>query len=42
VPAIRGGGLHPGREVWVRDPREAARSGFQPSNKYRPETDKAF
>jgi dihydroxy-acid dehydratase len=42
VPATRGGGLHPGREVWVRDPREAARSGFQPSNKYRPETDKAF
>ena len=32
----------PGREVWVRDPREAVRSGFQPSNKYRPETDKAF
>ncbi len=42
VPATRGGGLHPGREVWVREPREATRSGFQPTNKYRPETDKAF
>ena len=42
VPATRGGGLHPGREVWVREPREAVRSGFQPSNKYRPETAKAF
>jgi len=35
VPAIRGGGLHPNREVWVRAPREAAKSGFVPSNKYR-------
>ena len=42
VPATRGAGLHPGREVWVREPREAVRSGFQPSNKYRPETAKAF
>ncbi|MEQ8818503.1 MAG: dihydroxy-acid dehydratase [Thalassobaculum sp.] len=42
VPATRGGGLHPNREVWVREPREAARSGFMPRNRYRPETDKAF
>lgn len=35
VPATRGGGLHPNREVWVREPREAERSGFVPSNKYR-------
>jgi dihydroxy-acid dehydratase len=42
VPATRGGGMHPGREVWVRDRREATRSGFQPKNKYRPHTDKAF
>ncbi|MFX4222950.1 MAG: dihydroxy-acid dehydratase [Thalassobaculum sp.] len=42
VPATRGGGLHPNREVWVRDPREAARSGFSPKNKYRPQTDKTF
>ena len=38
VPATRGGGLHPNREVWVRHPREATRSGFTPRNKHRPET----
>jgi dihydroxy-acid dehydratase len=42
VPATRGGGLHPNREVWVRDPREAKRSGFTPSNKHRPNSKKAF
>ena len=42
VPATRGGGLHPNREVWVRDQREATRSGFVPKNRHRPETDKAF
>lgn len=42
VPATRGGGLHPNREVWVREPREGAKSGFVPRNKYRPQTDKAF
>ncbi len=42
VPATRGGGLHPNREVWVREPRQAERSGFSPTNKYRPETNKAF
>ena len=31
VPATRGGGLHPNREVWVRQPREATRSGFVPN-----------
>ena len=35
VPAIRGGGLHPNREVWVREPRRAERSGFVPRNKHR-------
>jgi dihydroxy-acid dehydratase len=35
VPATRGGGLHPNREVWVREPRTAERSGFTPTNKYR-------
>ena len=35
VPATRGGGLHPNREVWVREPREAERSGFAPKNKHR-------
>ncbi len=42
VPATRGGGMHPNREVWVREPRQAERSGFSPTNKYRPETNKAF
>ena len=41
VPATRGGGLHPNREVWVREPRQAERSGFVPRNKYRPGTDKS-
>ncbi|MEZ5851534.1 MAG: dihydroxy-acid dehydratase [Hyphomicrobiaceae bacterium] len=35
VPATRGGGLHPNREVWVREPRKAEASGFVPRNKYR-------
>ena len=35
VPAVRGGGLHPNREVWVREPRQAERSGFVPGNKHR-------
>src|SRR4051794_19502606 len=42
VPATRGGGLHPNREVWVRAPREATKSGFVPKNKHRPEAAKAF
>ena len=41
-PATRGGGLHPNREVWVREPREAKRSGFVPKNRHRPNTTKAF
>jgi dihydroxy-acid dehydratase len=36
VPATRGGGLQPGREVWVREPRQAEQSGFVVRNKYRP------
>ncbi len=35
VPATRGGGMHPNREVWVRDPRMAEASGFVPKNKFR-------
>lgn len=42
VPATRGGGMHPNREVWVRDRREATKSGFTPKNKYRPDATKAF
>lgn len=42
VPAIRGGGLHPNRQVWVREPRKAERSGFTPSNSYRPSVTRNF
>ena len=35
VPATRGAGMHPGREIWVRDRREATKSGFEPRNKHR-------
>jgi dihydroxy-acid dehydratase len=42
VPATRGGGLHPNREIWVRDPRNAERSGFKLRNRHRPQADKAF
>ena len=42
VPATRGGGLHPNREVWVRDPRKAERSTFVLKNKHRPQANKTF
>ncbi len=42
VPATRGGGLHPNREVWVRAPRKAERSKFALKNKHRPQANKTF
>ena len=42
VPATRGAGMHPDRKVWVRDQREAVKSGFTPSNKFRPGGDRSF
>jgi dihydroxy-acid dehydratase len=42
VSATRGGSLHPNREVWVRKPRPAERSGFTPSNIFKPEVTRAF
>jgi dihydroxy-acid dehydratase len=42
VPATRGGGLHPNREVWVREPRQAERSGFVPRKSYRPDAARRF
>jgi dihydroxy-acid dehydratase len=42
VPATRGGGLHPNREVWVRAPRKAERSTFVLKNKHRPQANKTF
>ena len=35
VPATRGGGMHPDRQVWIRNPRQPERSGFKPANKWR-------
>jgi dihydroxy-acid dehydratase len=35
VPAIRGAGLHPGRVVWVRNPRPPEVSGFIPKNHHK-------
>lgn len=42
VPATRGGGLHPNREVWVREPRKAERSTFVLRNRHRPQANKTF
>jgi dihydroxy-acid dehydratase len=42
LPATRGGGLHPNREVWVRAPRKAERSTFVLKNKHRPQANKTF
>lgn len=42
VPASRGGGLQPERNVWVRDVRDPKSTGFVPSNKYRPGSGKEF
>ena len=35
VPAVFGAGMHPGRVVWVSEPREPDVTSFQPNNKYR-------
>lgn len=35
VPAIQGGGMHPDRELWVRDERRPEKSGFEPKNSFR-------
>ncbi len=35
VPATQGGGMHPDRVLWVSEPREAVKSGFEPHNKWR-------
>jgi hypothetical protein len=42
APALRGGGLHPNCEVWVRDRRNAERSRFKLRNKHRPQANNAF
>lgn len=35
VAAIQGGGMHPDRELYVHEPREASKSGFTPTNMHR-------
>lgn len=35
VPATRGGGMHPERDVWVRNPRAAEPATFERTNKHR-------
>ncbi len=42
VSAVYGAGMHPDRVLWVKEPRDADKTSFVPSNKYRPEATKAF
>ncbi len=42
VPATQGGGMHPDRTLWVHEPREAAKSGFVPKNRWREGMEKVF
>ncbi|NKB56451.1 MAG: dihydroxy-acid dehydratase [Alphaproteobacteria bacterium] len=42
VSANYGAGMHPDRILYVNEPREPAKTGFVPSNKYREGSGKAF
>ena len=42
VSAVYGAGMHPDRELWVPEARQATRSGFVPKNRYREGCEKAF
>ncbi|MEE9335452.1 MAG: dihydroxy-acid dehydratase [Granulosicoccaceae bacterium] len=42
VSAVYGAGMHPDRQLWVPQPRNAEKSGFIPQNKYRKGSQKAF
>ncbi|MET0970962.1 MAG: dihydroxy-acid dehydratase [Tardiphaga sp.] len=42
VPATHGAGLQPNHQVWVRNPRQAERSGFVPKNVHRDAPAKVF
>jgi dihydroxy-acid dehydratase len=39
VPAKFGAGMHPNRDIWVSEPRNAEKGSFIPSNKYRSSTE---
>jgi dihydroxy-acid dehydratase len=42
VSAVYGAGMHPDRQLWVSEPRDAVRTGFVPGNKFRPDARRAF
>lgn len=42
VTAVFGAGMHPDRVLWVKEPREAVKTGFVPANKHKPGSGKAF
>lgn len=42
VSAKYGAGMHPDREIWVNEPRSTVKTDFVPSNKYRPNNERAF
>ena len=42
VSAKYGAGMHPGREICVNEPRSTVKTDFIPSNKYRPNNERAF
>ncbi len=42
VSAKYGAGMHPDREIWVNEPRSIVKTDFVPSNKYRPNNERAF
>jgi len=42
VSAKYGAGMHPDREIWVNEPRNAVKTDFVPSNKYRANSEKTF
>ncbi|MEM7407146.1 MAG: dihydroxy-acid dehydratase [Pseudomonadota bacterium] len=42
VSAVYGAGMHPDRMLYVNEPREPVRTGFVPSNKWRPGSEKTF
>lgn len=42
VSAKLGAGMHPGRKLWVSEPRQPVVGGFEPRNKYRPGAEKSF
>ena len=42
VSAVYGAGMHPDRVLWVKNSREPLKTGFLPSNKYRPGSEKTF